>query len=108
VTPTALGNGFGFVRGDTTEKSLAFKKVAVLVSDPVTNGVGACEPTVLPGKNLWSNATLVGTIWACTMPKKGEDGLGVAISGGKVEGCGTGCANYGGRRGARLVRETTG
>jgi len=52
------------------------------------DGIGTREPTVLACKNLWGSATLVRTIWACTVTKEGEDDLGVAIGGGKVEGCG--------------------
>jgi len=84
-----MGDGFGVVRGNATEKGLAFEKITVFVGNPVTDGVGTCEPTVLPGESLWNDAMLIRTIWACTMTKEGEDDLGVSICGGKVKGCGT-------------------
>lgn len=89
MTTTAMGDGFGVVRGNATEKGLAFEKITVFVGNPVTDGVGTCEPTVLPGESLWNDAMLIRTIWACTMTKEGEDDLGVSICGGKVKGCGT-------------------
>ena len=84
-----MGDGFGVVRRNATEKGLAFEKITVLVGNPVIDGAGTCEPTVLPGESLWSDAMLIRTIWACTMTKEGEDDLGVAICGGKVKGRGT-------------------
>jgi hypothetical protein len=83
-----MGDGFGVVRRNATEKSLAFDKIAVFVGNPITDGVGTCKPTVLPGESFRSDAMLICTIWACTMTKEGEDDLRVAICGGKVKGCG--------------------
>ena len=84
---TRLGDGLGVVRGDASEECLALDKITILVSNPVANGVGTCKPTLLPGKNLWGNAALVCTVWACAMTKEGEDDLGVTIGGGKVKRC---------------------
>jgi hypothetical protein len=82
-----LGGGLGVVRRDATKECLALEKVTILVSNPVTNGVGTCKPTMLPGKNLWGNAALVCTVGARAMAKEGEDDLGVTVSGGKMERC---------------------
>jgi hypothetical protein len=84
---TRLGDGLGVVRGDASKECLALDKITILVSNPVANGVGTCNPTLLPGKNLWGNAALVCTVWACAMTKEGEDDLGVTIGGGKVKRC---------------------
>jgi hypothetical protein len=84
-----MGDGLGVVRRNATEKSLAFEKITVFVGNPITDGVGTCEPTVLPGESLCSDAMLICTIWACTMTKEGEDDLGVAICRCKVKGCRT-------------------
>lgn len=84
-----MGDGLRVVRRNATEKSLAFEKITVFVGNPITDGVGTCEPTVLPGESLWSDAMLICTIWACAMTKEGEDDLGVAICRGKVKGCRT-------------------
>ena len=56
---TRLGDGLGVVRGDASKECLALDKITILVSNPVANGVGTCNPTLLPGKNLWGNAALV-------------------------------------------------
>ncbi len=87
MTLAGLGDGLGVVRGDTTKECLAVEKVTILVGNPVANGVGACKPTMLPGKNLWGNATFIRTVWACATAKKGENDLGVTIGGGKVKRC---------------------
>ena len=84
-----MGDGLGVVRRNATEKSLAFDKITVFVGNPITDGVGTCKPTVLPGESLWSDAMLIRTIWACTMTKEGEDDWRVAICGGKVKRRGT-------------------
>jgi hypothetical protein len=89
MTLTGLGDGVGVVRRNATKACLALEKITVLVSNPVANGVGTCKPTMLPGNNLWGNATLVRTVWACTMTEEGEDDLGVTIGGGKMKRCGT-------------------
>jgi hypothetical protein len=88
VTLTAVGDGFGVIRRDATEKCFAFDEITIFVGNPITNCVGTGEPTVLPRKSLWGDAMLVGPIWACTVTKEGEDDLGVAIGGSKVEGSG--------------------
>jgi hypothetical protein len=75
------------VLGDTTEECLALEKVTILVGNPIANGVGACELTMLPGKNFWGNAAFVRTVWASAMAKDGEGDLGVTIGCGKVKRC---------------------
>jgi hypothetical protein len=87
MTLAGLGDRLGIVRGDTTEECLAFEKVAILVGNPIANSVGACEPTMLPGKNFWGNAAFVRTVWASAMAKENKDDLGVTIGGGKVKRC---------------------
>jgi hypothetical protein len=87
MTLVGLGDRLGIVRGSTTEECLALEKVTILVGNPILNGVGTCEPTMLPGKNFWGNAAFVRTVWASTMAKEGEDDLGVTIGGGKVKRC---------------------
>lgn len=87
MTLAGLGDRLGIVRGYTTEECLALKKVTILVGNPIANGVGACEPTMLPGKNFRGNAAFVRTVWASTMAKEDEDDLGVTIGGGKVKRC---------------------
>ena len=84
---TGLGDGLGVIRRDATKECLALEEIAILVSNPVPNGVGTCEPTMLPRKNLWGNAALVCTVWACAMTKEGEDDWGMTIGGGKVKRC---------------------
>jgi hypothetical protein len=87
MTLAGLGDRLGIVRGDTTEESLAFEKVTILVGNPIANGVSACQPTMLPGKNFWGNTAFVRTVWASAMTKEGKDDLGVTVGGGKVERC---------------------
>jgi hypothetical protein len=87
MTFAGLGDSLGIVRGYTTEECLALEKVTILVGNPITNCVGAREPTMLPGKNFWGNAAFVRTVWARAMAKEGEDNLGVTIGGGKVKRC---------------------
>jgi hypothetical protein len=86
---TGLGDGVGVVWRNTIKACFALEEITVLVGNPVANGVGTCEPTMLPSNNLWGNATLVCTVWACAMTKEGEDDLGMTIGGGKVKRCGT-------------------
>ena len=66
MAATTMGNRLGFVmiRRDATEESLALEKVPILVSNPVTNSIGAREPAVVSGKDLWGNAAFVCTVWA--------------------------------------------
>jgi hypothetical protein len=87
MTLMGLGDKVGVVRGDTAEACLALEKVTILVGNPIADGVSACEPTMLPSKNFWGNATLVRTVWASAMAKEGESDLGVTIGGGKVKRC---------------------
>jgi len=87
MTLAGLGNRLGIVRGDTIEECLTLEKVTILVGNPVVNGVGACEPTMLPSKNFWGNAAFVRTVWASAMAEEGEGDLGVTIGGGKVKRC---------------------
>jgi len=89
MTLTGLGDGVGVIQRNATKSCLALEKITVLVSNPVANGIGTCKPTMLPGKNLWGNATLVCTVRACTMTKEGEDDFSVTIGSGKVKRCGT-------------------
>jgi hypothetical protein len=87
MTLAKLGDEVGIVRGDTAETCLALEKVTILVGNPIANGVGACEPTMLPGKNFWGNAAFIRTVWASAMAKEGEGDLGVTIGRGKVKRC---------------------
>ncbi len=82
-----LGDMLEIIRGDTAEACLALEKVTILVGNPIANGVGTREPTMLPGKNFWGNTAFVRTVWASAMPKEGEGDLGVTIGGGKVKRC---------------------
>jgi hypothetical protein len=82
-----LGDGLGLIRRDAIEKRLALDKITILISNPITNGVATCEPTILSGKGFWSNSTLVCAVWACTVTKKGENNLSVTVGSGKVKRC---------------------
>ena len=77
----------GVVRGDTVEACLALEKVTILVGNPIANGVGTREPTMLPGKNFRGDAAFVRTVWASAMAQEGEGDLGVTIGCGKVKRC---------------------
>ena len=87
MTLARLRDRLGVVRGCTTEECLALEKVTILVGNPIANGIGAREPTMLSGKNFWGNATFVRAVWASAMAKQCEDDLGVTIGCGKVKRC---------------------
>jgi hypothetical protein len=59
---TALRDGLGVVRGDAAKKGFALDKITIFVCDPVTNGVGACKPTVMSGQNFRGNTAFVCTV----------------------------------------------
>ena len=64
---TALRDGLGVVKGDAAEKGFTLDKITIFVCNPVTNGVGACKPSVMSGQKFGSNTTFVGTVRACAM-----------------------------------------
>jgi hypothetical protein len=87
MTLAGLGDRVVIVWGDTAEKCLALEKVTILVGNPIANSVGACEPTMLPGKNFWGNSAFVRTVWASAVAEEDEGDLCVTIGCSKVKRC---------------------
>jgi hypothetical protein len=56
-----------FVKRDGTKECLTFDKITILVDNPITNSVGAWEPTVISGKDLWSDTAFVRAVWTGAM-----------------------------------------